>query len=115
MVATVVLTPAQVEALGQLWFIAATFDIVQQDWTRAVAEVGLGLGCNSWATAKLPTHHIGIGHIPVVIAHCSPYIFVEDLDTTLAATVTIHHTNGRFAYRNKETLVWSISSKKLIT
>ncbi len=95
--ATVVLTPAQMEALGQLWFKAVTFHVVQQDRTVTVAEVGLNHGCDSRATAKLPTHHVGVRHVPVIITHRAPMIFVEDLYTTLAATVTIHHTNGWFA------------------
>lgn len=94
MMATVVLTPAQVEALGQPLFIADTLHIVQQDGTSTIAKVGQGLGRNSRATAKLPTHHFGICHVPVIIAHCPPNSFVEDLNTTLAATVTIHHTDG---------------------
>lgn len=102
MMTTVVLTPAQVEALRQLQFRAFTFHIVKQDRTRTIAEVGLGLGCYRRATAKLPTHHGCITHIPVIITHCPPNSFVADFDTPLAATVTIHHTNGWFVYRNKQ-------------
>lgn len=92
--ATVVLTPAQVEALGQLHFIAIAFHIVEQDGTRTVAKVSLRLGCDSQATTELPAHHVGVGHIPVVVTHRSPNVFVEDLHATLAATVSIHHANG---------------------
>lgn len=59
-----------------------------------MAKEGIGLGCNRCATSKLPTHYFGIGHVPVIITHCPPNIFVEDLYTTLAATVAIYHTNG---------------------
>lgn len=94
MMATVMLTPAQVEAQRQLHFVAATFHIIQQDWTRTVAKVGLGLGCTSWSAAKLLTHHVGVVHVPVVITHCPPNGFVEHLHSTLAAVVAVHHTNG---------------------
>lgn len=97
MMAAVVLTPAQVGALGQLRFKALTIHVVQQDRTQTIAKIGLGLGRDGRAAAKLPTHHVGVGHVPVIITHSPPNICVEDLDTTLAATVAIHHTNDWFA------------------
>lgn len=105
--AAVVFAPAQVEALGQLRFRAATLHVVQQDRTHAVAEIGLGLGRDRRAAAKLPTHHIGVGHGPVVITHRPPNVSVEDLHTTLAATVTVHHTDGWFPCtgRNRRALL----------
>lgn len=98
MMATVVLTPAQVEALRQLRFVSTTFHIVQEDRTRTIAKVGHGLGGTSPATAKLPTHYVGIVNVPVIIAHCAPDGFVEDLHSSLATTVTVHHTNGWFGW-----------------
>lgn len=94
MMATVVLTPSQVKAQGQLWFRSAAFHIVQKDRARAVAKEGIGLGFNRRATSKLPAHYLDIEHVPVIITHRPPNGFVEDLYTTLAATVAIHHTDG---------------------
>ena len=93
MMATVVLTPAQVEAVRQLPFIAATLHIVQQDRTRTVAEEGLGLGLDGWATSKLLAHHVGVHHVPVIVTHCPPEALVADLYTTLTAIVTIRQTD----------------------
>lgn len=98
MMATVVLTPAQVEAFWQQEFMATAFHIVQQDRTGTVAKVGLSLGCCRWAAADLPAHHVGIVHVPVVITHCPPNGFVEDLYPTWAAVVAVHKTNGRFSW-----------------
>lgn len=98
MMAAVVLTPAQVETLWQPKFMATAFHIVQQDWTGTVAKVGLSLGCTSRTTTNLPAHYVGIVHVPVIITHCSPNSFVEDLYPTWAATVAVHQTNGWFGW-----------------
>lgn len=98
MMATVVLTPAQVEALWQQGFMASAFHIVQQDRTGTVAKVSLSLGRTCWATADLPAHHVGIEYVPVVITHRPPNAFVEDLYPTWAAIVAVHQTNGRFGW-----------------
>lgn len=102
MVATVVLTPAQVEAFWQQDFIATAFHIVQQDRTGAVAKVGLSLGRSRWAAADLPAHHVGIVHVPVVIAHRPPNAFVEDLNPTWAAIVAVHQAKGRFGWTEEK-------------
>ena len=99
---TVVLTPAQVFALGEILFIAITFHVVQQDRTSAVAKMGHHLDFDGRATAELPTYHVGIIHIPAIVTHSPPDTFVIDLDTTLAAMVSIHQTGGLFACRNKQ-------------
>lgn len=96
MMAAVVLTPAQVETFWQPRFMATAFHIVQQDRTWTVAKVGLSLGCTSRTTTNLPTHYVGIVHVPVIITHCSPNSFVEDLYPTWAATVAVHQTNSWF-------------------
>lgn len=102
MMATVVLTPAQVEALWQQGFVATAFHIVQQDRTGTVAKVGLSLSRAGWAAADLPAHHVGIVHVPVVITHRPPNGFVEDLHPTWAAVVAVHQTNGRFGWTEEK-------------
>lgn len=98
MMAAVVLTPAQVETFWQPGFMATAFHIVQQDRTGTIAKVGLSLGCTSRTTTNLPAHYVGIVHVPVIITHCSPNSFVEDLYPTWAATVAVHQTNGWFGW-----------------
>lgn len=99
---TVVLTPAQVEALGQVAFCAAAVHVVQQDGPCTIAEVGLGLGRDSRTTSERSAHHVGVGHVPVIVTHRPPDGFVKDFHTTLAAAVAVHHTDGRFAWRQTD-------------
>lgn len=92
--AAVLLTPAQVATVGQLPLRTDAIHVVQQDRTRTIAEVGLALERDGLATAQLTAHHFGVEHVPVIVAHRSPNIFVEDLHAALAAAVTVHHTDG---------------------
>lgn len=105
MMAAVVLTPAQVKAQRQLCLVTIALHVVQHDRARTIAKICLALGCTSRATAKLPTHHIGIEHVPVIITHRPPCSFVEDLHATLAAVVTIHHSDRWFDWTRVETQV----------
>lgn len=99
MMAAVVLTPAQVEALGQVAFCAPTFHVIQKDGTRTVAEEGLSLGRQSWAASDCSAHHVSVSEVPVIITHGSPHGFVENLYATLTAAVAVPQTDGRFDWR----------------
>lgn len=99
---TVVLTPAQVEALGQVVFCTNAVHVVQQDGPCTVAEEGQGLGFDSRTTSERSAHHVGVGHVPVVVTHRPPDGFVEDFHATLAAAVAVHHTHGRIGWRRTD-------------
>lgn len=99
MVATVVLEPAQVEAIDELALVADAVHVVQHDGARAVAKVGQLLGRDGRPAAQLSAHHPGVVHVPFVIAHRPPQVVVEHLHAALATTVTIHHTDGRLSWR----------------
>lgn len=94
-VSAVVLTPAQVEAEGKLRLLARTRHIVQQDGDQAVAEESLVLGLDGGSAAQLSAHHQGIEHVPLVITHRPPEVFVAHLHPALAAAVPVHHPDGR--------------------
>lgn len=94
MMTTVVPSPAQVLAFDEWSFVAYTVYVVEEDRARAVAKEGLGLGRESRTAAKLPTHHMGIVHVPPIVTYCPPYIVVKDLYTTLAITDLAHQPNS---------------------
>lgn len=93
--AAVVLAPAQVEARGQLLFLATTAHVVQKDGAGPVAEEGHAGGSPGGAAAELSAHHVGVVHVPIVVAHRPPNGLVEDLHPPLTAVVPIHHPDGR--------------------
>lgn len=94
MMSTVVLSPAQIEAVSQQPLTALTVHVVKQDGTRAIAEVSQWDGCHGWATPQLSAHHLSVLHIPLIITHRSPDVFVEDLHSALTAAVPVHHTDS---------------------
>lgn len=100
MVATVVLTPAQVGAQQQVWLLAVTLHVVQQDGASTVAEFGFDCSYHGPAAAHVPAHHVGIGQVPAIVTHCPPRPLVQDLYSALTAAVTCHQTNGWFACKN---------------
>ena len=68
----VVHAPAPAAALAQGGFLPAALHVVQQDGASALAEgEGPGHGQRQ-AAAQLTTHHIGVHHVPVVVADTAP-------------------------------------------
>lgn len=94
MMATVMLSPTQIEAVSQQPLIAITVHVVKQNGTRAIAKVSQWDGRHGRATPQLPAHHLSVLHIPLIITHRTPDVFVENLHTALTAAVPIHHTDS---------------------
>lgn len=87
---TVVDAPAQTVALAELRFIPSAVHVVQQDETRALAKVRAAAHGNSDPAVQLLAHHVGIHHVPVVVAHGAPSAVVVHLHPALTAVATIH-------------------------
>lgn len=93
-VPTVVLSPAQAFAFGQVPLSSTAVDIIQQNQAGSVAEVGVGVRVDSATTAYLVAHHHGVVKDPVIITHRSPVSLVVDLHPALASILSIHQTDG---------------------
>lgn len=91
--ATVVLPPAQVEAVSQVRLVSVAVHVIQQNGAASVAKVAGQFGFDGSATAELLADHLGVEHVPVVIAHRPPGVVVEHLHPAVAAAVPIHHTD----------------------
>lgn len=103
-VVTVVDAPAQTVALAQLRLIAPAVHIVQQDEPRALSEVRAAAHGHSHPAVQLLAHHVGVHHIPVVIAHCAPVAVVEHLNPALTPVTPVHQLY--FAEVSRRDLVW---------
>ena len=79
MVAAVVLRPARVGALAQVALRPGALQVVQEDVSRARAEVGLPEGGHGPTAPQLPAHDLGFVQVPQVVAHGAPGPQVQDL------------------------------------
>lgn len=89
------LTPAQIEAVGQLLLTATAVHVIQQYGTGAVAEVSQRFGCERRPASHLSADHLSVVHIPVIITDRSPDGEVEDFHSALTAVQAIHQTDAR--------------------
>ena len=78
MVATVVLRPARVGTLAQVALNPGALQVVQEDVSRAGAEVGLPQGGHGLSAPQLSAHDPGFIQVPEVITHGAPDLLVED-------------------------------------
>jgi len=92
--AAVVLSPAQVEAVGQASLAAAAAHVIQQDGPAAVAEGAEDGGGEGSAAAQLPAHHLGVGEVPVVVADGAPRAAVPHLHPPAAAPVPVRQPHA---------------------
>lgn len=105
-VPTVVLSPAQAFAFGQVPLSSTAVDIIQQNQAGSIAEVGVGVRVDSATTAYLVAHHQGVVKDPVIITHRSPVPLVVDLHPALASILSIHQTDGAVVWtRERDTEV----------
>lgn len=88
-VAAVVLSPAQVEAVSQASLAATAAHIIQQHGPAAIAEGAEDGGGESCAAAQLPTHYLGVGEVPVIVADGAPGAKVLHLHPPTAAPIAI--------------------------
>ena len=56
-------------------------------------EVAGGNGSLGGAEPELLAHHVGIGDVPAVVAHGSPDVVLQDLDTTFVRIRAVHQPN----------------------
>lgn len=89
-VVTVVDAPAQTVALAQLRLVAPAVHVVEQDEPRALSKVRAAAHGHSHPAVQLLAHHVGVHHIPVVIAHCAPVAVVEHLHPALTPVTAVH-------------------------
>lgn len=83
-------TPAEAVALAQLGLISFAVHVVQKDEARALSEVRAAAHGHGNAAVQLLTHHVGVHHVPVVVAHGSPRAVVEHLHPALAPIAPVH-------------------------
>lgn len=86
----VVDVPAKAVALAQLALVAFAVYVIQKDEARALSKVGAAAHGHGHAAVQLLTHHVGIHHVPVVVAHRSPRAVVEHLHPALAPVAPVH-------------------------
>ena len=91
MVAAVVLRPARVGTLAQVALRPGALQVVQEDVSRAWAEVGLPEGGHGLTAPQLPAHDLGVRQVPGVITHGAPGASVPELHTARAAVLTPAH------------------------
>lgn len=89
MMPTIMLSPSQVKAVGQLSLCANAIHVVQKDGPTAVAEVAQHGSPNGCAAAHLAAYNLCVGVIPVIITNGSPEVPIKDFHSTLAAAVPV--------------------------
>lgn len=92
-VVTVVDAPAQTSTLSQVCLPSFAVYIVQQDGPWALAILWDAAHHHGQTTVQLPTHHVGIYHVPVVITHCTPCPVVPNLHTPLTPVTPVYQTH----------------------
>lgn len=85
MMATVMNSPSEAVATGQLVLHPTAVHIVQQDESLAITEVGISGVSDNRTTSDLPAHHRCIFQSPVIIAHSPPAAPVVDFHPALTA------------------------------
>lgn len=86
----VVDAPASAAALAQRNFLPETLHVVQQDGASALAKSEGPRHRQGQAAAQLTTHHVGIDHVPVVVADAAPGAAMQDLQASPAAAWAPH-------------------------
>lgn len=102
-VVAVVDIPAKAVALAQLGLVPFAVYVIQKNEPWALSKVRAAAHRHSHATVQLLTHHVGIHHVPVIIAHRSPRVVVEHLHPALAPIAPVHQSY--LGERDKKT--WS--------
>ena len=72
------LRPARVGTLAQVALNPGALQVVQEDVSRAWAEVSLPQGRHSLSAPQLSAHDLGFIQVPEVITHGAPDLLVED-------------------------------------
>jgi len=73
--------------LCEVWFVPAAVGIIQPDGPLALSKTGATWCRQHPPAAQLPTHHLGINQVPVIIANCAPLAPEEDLHPARAGAV----------------------------
>lgn len=89
-VVTVVDAPAQATALAELRFASSAVHVVQHDAPSALSKLGAAGHRHSHPAPQLTTHHVGVHHVPVIVAHRAPRAVVLHLHSTLTPVPPIH-------------------------
>lgn len=87
---TVVNTPASAATLAQCSFLPLALHVVQQDGALTLAKGKGPRHGQCQATAQLTTHHVGIHHVPIIIADTAPRATMQDLQAPPAAAWAPH-------------------------
>lgn len=74
--------PVSVGTLSQEALSSNAFHVIQQKRPTAFPKSGLDGGSEGSSTAQLPTQHVGVVHVPEVIANSAPLALVENLHTS---------------------------------
>lgn len=98
-VATVVILKAIVSAVYQEGLVACAVCIIQPDGTSPRAEECIR-GCrNGSPTTYLPTHHLSIVHVPVIITHRAPLAIMVQLHSALTSVTASSKTHWVWSCR----------------
>lgn len=84
-VKAVVNTPAPAATLAQRRFLPVALHVIQENGSSALAKGEGPRHRQGQATAQLTAHHVGIYHVPVVVANAAPGAAVHDLQAPSAA------------------------------
>ena len=87
---TVVSSPAPGRALPHVGFLSSTFHFCQPDGPWSCPKVSRPLGIESFSTAQLPAHHVGIVQVPAVITDGAPGVLVKNFHSPSTGTIPIH-------------------------
>lgn len=90
LVSTVVSEPGVVGTQGQVALLAAAVHTVQEDLSKAWAEVGARGRGHCRAAPKLPAHDLRLLQAPAVITHRPPGALVGNLHPPRASSWAIH-------------------------
>ncbi len=98
MMAAVMNSPAEAVTAGQTALLSVTVHVIQQNPSRAVAEVSVCRCTDSQSAADLLTHDCGVRHAPVIITHRSPAALIVDLHPALTAVPCPRQTYRSVSY-----------------
>lgn len=90
LVTTVVSEPGVVGTQGQAALLSTAVHIVQENLSKAWAEVGAQGGRHCLATPKLPAHDVRLLQTPAIVTHRPPSALVGNFHPSRASSSAIY-------------------------
>lgn len=102
MVTAVGVCPAGTGALAKAALAPRTLQVVQEDVSRARAQVGLSRGSDGPTAPQLPAYDPGFVQVPQVVTHSAPGSLVQDFHMSRAPFRTAHHLQLWLIFQTKQ-------------